>query len=272
MAYDFTWVGGQDNQVSNPNCWSPMGLPQAGSTLDMTGGTMNVNGYALPSGTHLDVLGQSQINISNGSDFTVANLASGTTVNISGTDHVVIGSEGRANDTIVNLAKNAHWIGHIDLASTADSMFINGPSSATFEDDYPLSLAHNTTFGVNVTGTGRFNIGFGSTTFERAVGSGLVVDDVGGKVVLNAPKQFSGLANFGSGELDLNGLAKADSYTFQNDMLSIYQGKRVIDTIQLHDSTTYGLEIDKTDTGVRVLAYADASHTPIGTPLPMHTL
>ena len=68
-----------------------------------------------------------------------------------------------------------------------------------------------------------------------------------------------------------NGLAKADSYTFQNDMLSIYQGKKSIDTLRLHDNTSYGLEIDKTHTGVRVLAYVDASHTPVGTPLPIHT-
>jgi hypothetical protein len=187
MAYDYTWIGGGNNQASNPNRWSPTGLPQAGNTLDMTGGTMNVKGYTLPSGDVLDVLGQSQINISNGSDFTVANLAAGTTINVSGTDHVVIGSESAVAGTIVNLAKNAKWIGHIDIATTVSSMFINGPSSATFEDDDPLSLAQNTTFGVNVTGAGEFNIGpsSGSTTFERAVGSGLIVED-SGKVVIDA--------------------------------------------------------------------------------------
>ena len=50
MVYDYTWIGGDNNQASNPNCWSPTGLPQAGSTLDMTGGTMNVDGYTLPAG------------------------------------------------------------------------------------------------------------------------------------------------------------------------------------------------------------------------------
>jgi hypothetical protein len=271
---DLTWIGGGNNLVDNPNDWSPTGVPQAGDTLNMASGVMNVDGYTLPSGDALVVNGQSQINISNGSSFIVANYVSGTTVNISGTDHVVIGSEGRDNNTIVNLAKNAHWIGHIDIATTVDSMFINGPSSATFEDDYPFgSLAQNTTFGVNVTGTGRFSIGSssGSTTFERAVGSGLVVDDVGGKVVIDAPKQFGALANFVGGELDLNGLAKADSYTFQSDMLSIYSGKKIIDTLKLTDSTQFGIEVDKTATGVRLLPYADASHTPVGTPLLMHT-
>ncbi len=129
------------------------------------------------------------------------------------------------------------------------------------------------TIGVNVTGTGRIGAFHGTTTFERAVGSGQQVTVQNGKVVIDEPKQFSALTSIydgAGGEIDLNGLAKADSYTFQNDMLSIYRGKRVIDTLQLHDGTSYGLEVDKTDTGVRLVPYADASHTPVGSLLPIH--
>src|SRR2546423_1517760 len=104
MAYDYTWIGGENNQASNPNCWSPTGLPQAGSTLDMTGGTMNVNGYTLPSGAFLDVLGQGQINVSNRSNFVVAvKYGLPTTINVSGTDTLVVGSDFDAT-AIVNLA------------------------------------------------------------------------------------------------------------------------------------------------------------------------
>ena len=234
---------------------------------------MNVNGYTLPSGDVLDVLDQSQINISNGSDFVVAvKYGLPTTIHVSGTDTLVVGSDFDAT-AIVDLAKNATWIGHIDVGYSGASMFINGPSSAVFENDSPLSLTSGTTvtIGVNVTGNGKIGAFQGTTTFERAVGSGQQVDVAGGTVIIDEPKQFSASTNYGGGgAIDLVGLAKADSYTFQNDMLSIYNGKKIIDTLKLTDSTQYGIEVQKTSTGVSLLAYADAAHTPIGTPLPIH--
>ena len=46
-----TWVGGGNNQASNPSDWSPTGAPQPGDTLIISSGTMDVSGKALAGDT-----------------------------------------------------------------------------------------------------------------------------------------------------------------------------------------------------------------------------
>ena len=78
---------------------------------------------------------------------------------------------------------------------------------------------------------------------------------------------FPGTVDLTNGEIDLNGLAKANSYTYQNDMLSIFSGKSVIDTLRLASSETFSVE--KTSTG-GVSIYTAAASPPPGTLLPIH--
>jgi len=69
--------------------------------------------------------------------------------------------------------------------------------------------------------------------------------------------------------INLEGLANADSYTFANDMLSIFSGKSVIDTLRLHDSTQFGFAVNKVPDGVSVVTNVDQTN-PVGG-LPVHT-
>jgi hypothetical protein len=46
-----TWVGGRNNNDTNPNDWSPNGVPVPGDTLSMLGGTMNVRDNNLAGDT-----------------------------------------------------------------------------------------------------------------------------------------------------------------------------------------------------------------------------
>ena len=68
-------------------------------------------------------------------------------------------------------------------------------------------------------------------------------------------------------EIDLMGLANADSYTFKNDMLKIYDGSKIIDMLRLHDSTTDGFTVQKTASSVNIVAITDPTHLPVGLPI-----
>ena len=99
--------------------------------------------------------------------------------------------------------------------------------------------------------------------------------DLASHVRVDQPDAFHGAVNLNIfGELDLQGLANADSYTFQNDMLSIYSGGTVLDTVRLTAppapptlSGNFDLAVYQTPTGVAV----DRGYVPPGgTMLPMH--
>ncbi len=100
----------------------------------------------------------------------------------------------------------------------------------------------------------------------------------GGVLQIERPDQFHGsttLSYTDSGvpysrlpEIDLIGLANADSHTHQNDILSIYAGKSVIDKPRLTETTSYGFSVEKTAGGVSIIAIGDPTDPPVG--LPMH--
>jgi hypothetical protein len=124
--------------------------------------------------------------------------------------------------------------------------------------------------------------------FTSSVGPNQSVLDTG-LLVIDEPKQFYGSVTLGSAdsssssplpsgsqtninqppEIDLIGLATADSYTFQNDMLSIFSGPKIIDTLRLHDGTANGFAVEKTSSSVNIVAITDPTNTPVG--LPIHT-
>ena len=63
------------------------------------------------------------------------------------------------------------------------------------------------------------------------------------------------------------GLATADSYTYKNDMLSIYSGKSVIDRLHLTDQTLHGFVVEKGAGSVNIVAILDPAHIPFGLPI-----
>jgi hypothetical protein len=65
-----TWVGGGNNEASNPNDWSPNGAPQSGDSLTdgVSGSTINIEGNAL-KGDVLSVAAQGvTLNLSHNAD------------------------------------------------------------------------------------------------------------------------------------------------------------------------------------------------------------
>ena len=79
---------------------------------------------------------------------------------------------------------------------------------------------------------------------------------------IDAPNQFLASTElFNNGRIDLMGLATADRSTYQNDMLSIFSGNSLLDTLHLHDSTSNGFVVElPTVTGgssVNIVAITD---------------
>jgi len=66
------------------------------------------------------------------------------------------------------------------------------------------------------------------------------------------------------------GLTTADSYSYKNDMLNIFSGNKIIDTLRLHDSTQYGFVVEPPETRgtVSIVAIADPTN-PLPS-LPIH--
>ena len=144
----------------------------------------------------------------------------------------------------------------------------------------------------NVVGSGSFsvtNTGMRGTVapvlnsiarmeFAGSVGAKQIVAD-SALLVLDKPNQFAGhvllsvrdggtLANpLFPAEIDLIGLANADSYTYKNDMLSIYSGKSVIDRLRLTDATPNGLVVEKGAGSINIVAILDPAHPSVGLPI-----
>jgi hypothetical protein len=79
--------------------------------------------------------------------------------------------------------------------------------------------------------------------------------------------------DLGIGEIDFIGLANADSYSYANDLLSIYAGNTIIDTLRLHQLGTPSLPfaVEKTETGVSLYTIGSQTTPPPGTILPSHS-
>src|SRR5208283_1376128 len=87
-----------------------------------------------------------------------------------------------------------------------------------------------------VLGKGQIDVGSsGTLELQSLVGPDLTVNvgnGVGTSVLtIDHPHEYFADTSFGFlAEIDLVGLAHADSYSFKNDMLAIYSGNSVIDT------------------------------------------
>ena len=141
----------------------------------------------------------------------------------------------------------------------------------------PSIAAGRETINVNVDGTGEFRVPDGNLIFGKSVGTNQNIEISGlGKATVDDPAQFLGsvdigvfgTSKLGGGEIDLLGLATADSYTYQNDMLSIFSGKSIIDTLRLTNQSPNGFVVKPPATGgsVNIVAITDPLHPPPGLP------
>ena len=230
-----------------------------GDSLGMVAGTMEIVGNALAGNTLK--LGQAQG--TNTSSVTLLNnnapanlevvaqatqslaIRAGRTGEI-GADTLNLRNDypGSANATISIDAKTVLTANFNLVFST---LAVSGPVDSALVNTGTSVIAGSTAvFHEQVAGTGAFTIDSaqsraGSVEFGGAVSAGQTVAvssdpgrDVTSTVKVDAPATFKGLVNLhANAELDLVGLANADSYTLRNDILTLYAGDTVLDAIRV---------------------------------------
>jgi hypothetical protein len=188
---------------------------------------------------------------------------------------------------VVNLPKDSHFnlsadgIGtthpvgplEINIGSTATlhgglRAFAGGPMTiqgGAFDNDSSLVQGSDVLVLSNVVGTGQF-------VLSALIESGAQLQFLGA-VSPNQQFTINGMGSFGpkqtrleiahgkdfhssvtlsSGEIDLHELANADSYTFANDTVSIFEKTTVIAKIPVHNSGQQPLEVVKLGDGVLI--------------------
>jgi hypothetical protein len=216
------------------------------------------------------------------------------TINVSGNDNLIL--HNTDSRVTINLLPGATVHGSFTTGEFFGVVFgqitINGQAGTAF-DNNGHSLLVNTeqaTINTNVVGTGSFDVanqgpysiagvvGRAKIEFGGAVGRNQSVED-SSLVVIDKPNQFHAGITLASSaasvaapfpaEIDLMGLATADSYSYTNDMLKIWSGRTVIDTLHLTDQTPYGFDVVKSSSSVNVVALSSSGETLPGA-LPLH--
>jgi hypothetical protein len=217
---------------------------------------------------------------------------SSTVVNLYGVDTFTLGPNNAVALT-VNLAPDSVWKGSFNSGMsgpewpfTSGIVDVNGAPGSTFYNDAASDVGGTVTIDAKVLGIGSFvSEGYFATLeFAKSVGAGQTVIlgqstpdgfSYASTLKLDDPTQFlgtvtmdtsDGTGGIAPGVIDLANLAKADSYTFKNDMLSIYGAGKVIDTLRLDNNTGLPLVVGKTGSTVVVGFYEATSIV-----LPMHT-
>ncbi len=276
-----TWVGGGDDRASNPNDWSPAQVPVSGDVLMMPlGGTINIADTDLAGSTLQIGSGQAgsitasrnlshQAEVSINEPFFIGS-SSQTNISVSGWDTLSInapvssiGPFGRG-PFVVNLAPDASLTASFDL--NYSKITINGAKGARLINDGSATFAGTSaTINADVLGSGSFDVttvptfmgllDTGYLEFGDAVSGGETVD-VGqntqaqagvlewDELKIDQPREFRGSVVLQANAfIELVGHAKAASYTYSNDILSIWSGNRVIDTLRLTNQSSGDLVV-----------------------------
>jgi hypothetical protein len=199
----------------------------------------------------------------------------GAAINVSGNDTMVVHGDALGGASF-RLAKGSRLsgtfvgAGSVGMDGAAGSAFNNNGHSSF---DFPGAV----TLGVDVKGTGSITTPTGSLftknfrlEFAKSVGPHQSIFD-GNIVQIDQPNKFAASITMtaASSEIDLMGLATADSYTYKKDMLNILSGDKIIDTLRLTDKTPYAFDVVKTSGSVNVVALASSGETLQGA-LPTH--
>jgi hypothetical protein len=263
-----TWLGGGNNDASNPKDWSPRGAPRPGEDLVMKlGGTINIAGYDLAGDT-----------------LTVAGIAPAGQPNteIDTKDNAVL----KLIDTSTDAAVSVHITGKLNLTTQLSQAFgklsfiggsINVVGTSSFQ-------GATVTFDTNLTGNGTIDAGHGGNgvesgqyEFAGSVGRGVTVALAGGgppeTVQIDHPSSFKAkivlpggsnpnLGNFSQpliGSVLFEGLhvTRAD-LVHGSDVLQMWNGRHLVDTVRLGGDTS-NLVVQQTATGVTLTT----SDTPI---------
>ena len=184
----------------------------------------------------------------------------------------------------INLAAHSEWIGGFRAYPT-DPVKITG--TGTFDNigsgtygtgvlnAFGTSVDGTAIIGVNVIGTGSIGVyedhvsSPGKLEFMKGVGAGQTVsvsghqswDNEFGIEQIDAPSTYHASTKLGYGEIILEGL-KATSYALKNDLLSIFNGRSVVDTMKLTTESIGGYgpqNFGVSQVGGSVVVHADGS-------------
>jgi hypothetical protein len=217
------------------------------------GGTMTIRGNALAGDTlqigKIDATAQVTLNLSHHAQATVVQAIESdvqTTVNVAGTDTLRFTSTFPSSpDVTVDLYPHARLTASFNL--TFGNLTVNGaPGTQLVNDQATVLNGTHVVITPDVLGVGSFRVGNGQSLpgfieFARSVAHGEAVTiggdparDTVGILQIDQPWAFHGAVTLqGTSQIDLVGLANADSYGYANDMLSIYAHNRVIDRLQV---------------------------------------
>jgi hypothetical protein len=230
------------------------------------------------------------LNLSHHAQVTLEKSSSGITastvvVNAEGNDSLdvtaatVFNNPGNALALTVNLANNARLLGSFEMKF--GTLTITGSDHARYVNNGSDSFdATHAVIGTDVTGSGTFEVSVvrvsvggaipGFLEFGESVSKGQTVDVTGlrfspepgvftsimSTVQLDEPKEFRGTVDLHDVSVaDLVGLAKADSWSYKNDMLSIFNGyDRLIDKLHVisdapSTGNVHGLSVSKSLAG-----------------------
>jgi hypothetical protein len=179
------------------------------------------------------------------------------------------------------------------LGNTALNITANGAPANTIDVSGITEMHPTTAYGDHITVNlaarsewiGGFSLGpahsFGKLEFMHSVSAGQTVTDSGyelyggefGVVQVDNPAQYHASNVLGFGEIILEGL-RATSYSYKNDILSIFDGRSVIDTLKLAVQTINGsapVAFGVSQVASSVVVHADgSSYHDGGTVLPVH--
>jgi hypothetical protein len=283
-----TWTGadGANFSASDASDWTPAGAPQPGDTLRMVGGRMDIAGNDLQGDTLWLGLGNNiasnmTLNLSHNAALTleaVGNSREAVTINATDDSHLNIDGAGFSSHATYNLnVADTLTTEHIDLTSAVLNlngglMFLNQATVALHGESQ--LYARGDLSGTGYIAVGDSSVGDASAEFDKSVGSGVTINAIGdantntaSNVLANDPSQFSGQVNLDFGSLILATI-HADSYAFQNDLLSLYNQNTVVDTVHLSTvGSLNSLHVYQSAVGVTL----DTSGHASGNMLPLHT-
>jgi hypothetical protein len=212
-----------------------------------SGGTMNVTGNAL-EGDILRILsfvGPAPVFVSDPNPVTI-NVTGITPMDLRAGNGGLSG----APAITVNLAAHSEWVGGFATAvpGSGKPFLVQG---AGLFDNTTSSVGGTATIDSRVIGSGVFNVtaahGKGQLEFAHWVSAGQTVSLNTGYGVYSAHLQVDDPASFhaqvqqGFGETILEGI-QATSYSLQNDLLSLFNGNTVVDTLRFAVQSAGGFQ------------------------------
>jgi hypothetical protein len=270
-----TWIGGRGNEASDPNNWSPVGVPTDSDAL-ITHGIINIEGSVL-AGTALYVQGGDvSIHLRASPVVRSIDVQSGfAAIDVRDSAQFTLFDESSA---LVNLLPSTtQWSGTFsvggDLRVAGTGTFV--PTEDSLVSSNRGGQVAHAVLDVNIAAGAPIHVSAASLRIDGSVASGEVIGlsgttDRPGFLTLDFPRGFAGELSLGiDAQVDLAGLIsreQVDSYSLTNDLLSFYSHNNVVDTVALVARTTPTVA----RVGGDVFLYTGVA-PPGGTPLPVHS-